>query len=119
MGDAVCGSAVFLAEKTNAVGIISMTSSGYTAFEISSYRPKAATFIFTSNTKLLNTLSLLWGVRGFYYDKFESTDVTIREVNQILKAEKLVEPGNVVINTAAIPIEKKGKTNMIKVTIIE
>lgn len=119
MGDAVCGSAVYLAEKTNADGIISMTSSGYTAFEISSYRPKAATFIFTSNRKLLNTLSLLWGVRGFYYDKFESTDKTIRDVNQILKAEKLLEPGNVVINTAAIPIEKKGKTNMIKVTIVD
>ncbi|MFA6944737.1 MAG: pyruvate kinase [Pedobacter sp.] len=119
MGDAVCGSAVFLAEKTHAVGIISMTSSGYTAFEISSYRPKAATFIFTSNRKLLNTLSLLWGVRGFYYDKFDSTDKTIRDVNQILKSEKLVEPGNVVINTAAIPIEKKGKTNMIKVTIVD
>ncbi len=119
IGDAVCGSAVFLAEKTNAVGIISMTSSGYTAFEISSHRPKAATFIFTSNRKLLNTLSLLWGVRGFFYDKFESTDKTISEVNQILKAEGLVEPGNVVINTAAIPIEKKGKTNMIKVTLVE
>ncbi|WP_395801957.1 pyruvate kinase [Daejeonella sp.] len=119
MGDAVCGSAVFLAESTNAVGIISMTSSGYTAFEISSYRPKAATFIFTSNVKLLNTLSLLWGVRGFFYDRFESTDKTFRDVNQILKSENLVEPGNVVINTAAIPIEKKGKTNMIKVSVID
>jgi pyruvate kinase len=119
MGDAVCGSAVFLAESTGAVGIISMTSSGYTAFEISSYRPKAATFIFTSNIKLLNTLSLLWGVRGFYYDRFESTDKTFRDVNQILKSENLVETGNVVINTAAIPIEKKGKTNMIKVSIID
>ena len=119
LGDAVCGSAVYLAEKTHAVGIISMTSSGYTAFEISSHRPKAATFIFTSNRKLLNTLSLLWGVRGFYYDKFESTDKTIRDVNQILKSEKLVESGQVVINTAAIPIEKKGKTNMIKVTIVD
>jgi pyruvate kinase len=119
MGDAVCGSAVYLAEKTNAVGIISMTSSGYTAFEISSHRPKASTFIFTSNRKLLNTLSLIWGVRGFFYDKFESTDKTISEVNKILKAERLIEPGNVVINTAAIPIEKKGKTNMIKVTLVE
>jgi pyruvate kinase len=119
MGDAVCGSAVYLAEKTDAVGIISMTSSGYTAFEISSHRPKAATFIFTSNRKLLNTLSLLWGVRGFFYDKFESTDKSISDVNQILKSEGLVEPGNVVINTAAIPIEKKGKTNMIKVTLVE
>lgn len=119
MADAVCSSAVFLADKTNAAGIISMTSSGYTAFQICAHRPKAGTFIFTSNRNLLNTLSLLWGVRGFYYDKFDSTDKTISEVNKILKAEKILESGDVVINTAAIPIEKKGKTNMIKVSVIE
>ena len=119
MGDAVCSSAVFLADKTKASAIVSMTSSGYTAFQISSHRPKAGTFIFTSNHNLLNTLSLLWGVRGFFYDKFESTDQTISEVNKVLKAEKIIESGDIVINTAAIPIEKKGKTNMIKVTVIE
>ncbi|HYK76940.1 MAG TPA: pyruvate kinase [Daejeonella sp.] len=119
MSDATCSSAVYLAAKINAAGIIAMTSSGYTAFEISSHRPKAGTFIFTSNRNLLNTLSLIWGVRGFFYDKFESTDISISEVNKILKAEKLIEPGNVVINTASIPIEKKGKTNMIKVTLVE
>ena len=64
-------------------------------------------------------LNLLWGVKGFYYDKFDSTDKTISEVNKILKAEKIIESGDLVINTAAIPIEKKGKTNMIKVTVIE
>lgn len=119
MADAVCGSAVYLSEKTNAIGIISMTSSGYTAFEISSHRPKAGTFIFTSNRTLLNSLSLLWGVRGFYYDKFVSTDQSISDVNRILKAEKLIEPGEIVINTAAMPIEKKGKTNMIRVTVVD
>ena len=119
MADAICSSAVFLANKTNAAGIISMTSSGYTAFQICSHRPKAATYIFTSNPNLLNTLSLLWGVKGFFYDKFDSTDKTISEVNKILKAEKMIEPGDVVINTAAIPIEKKGKTNMIKVSVID
>lgn len=119
LGDAVCGSAVFLAEKTNAAGIVSMTSSGYTAFEISSHRPKASTFIFTSNLALLNTLSLLWGVRGFYYDKLDSTDKSIADVNHILLTEKFIEPGQIVINTAATPIEKMGKTNMVKVTLIE
>lgn len=119
ISDAICGSAVYLAEKTNAAGIVSMTYSGYTAFEISSHRPKANTFIFTSNRNLLNALSLVWGVKAFYYDKFESTDRTISDVNAILKAEKFVAPGDVVINTAAIPIEKKGKTNMVKVTVIE
>jgi len=117
--DAVCGSAVYLAGHTNAVGIVSMTSSGYTAFEISSYRPKASTYIFTSNTHLLNALSLLWGVRTFYYDKLDSTDSTISDVNEILKSQNLVQPGDVVINTASIPITKKGKTNMLKVTVVE
>ncbi|MDQ7949156.1 MAG: pyruvate kinase [Pedobacter sp.] len=119
LSDAVCDSACFLAKQTNAVGIVSMTLSGYTAFEISSHRPKAPIFIFTSNETLLNTLSLIWGVRGFFYDKFESTDNTVAEVNEVLKKAKLVKKGDVIINTAAIPLEKKGKTNMIKVTVID
>lgn len=119
LSNALCGSAVYLAEHTEAVGIVSMTQSGYTAFEISSYRPKARTFIFTSNKYLLNSLSLLWGVRTFYYDHLESTDNTIAEVNNILKADNLIQEGDVVINTASIPITRKGKTNMLKVTVVE
>jgi pyruvate kinase len=117
--DAVCGSAVYLAEHTNAVGIVSMTMSGYTAFEISSYRPQAMTYIFTANKHLLNALSLLWGVKTFYYDSLESTDTTISDVNNILKSQGLVREGDVVINTASIPLFKQGKTNMLKVTVVE
>ena len=119
LSDAICDTACFLSKQTNAVGIVSMTLSGYTAFEISSHRPKALTYIFTSNRSLLNTLSLLWGVQGFYYDKFESTDETIQDVNDLLKKLKMVKKGDVIINTAAIPMERKGKTNMLKVTVID
>ena len=86
-----------------------MTVSGYTAFEISSHRPKASTYIFTSNKNLLNALSLVWGVRAFYYDKLESTDQTISDVNEILKSENLIEVGDVVINTASVPIYQAGQ----------
>jgi pyruvate kinase len=119
LSDALCGSAVYLAEHTNAVGIVSMTTSGYTAFEISSHRPKASTYIFTSNKNLLKALSLVWGVRSFFYDKLESTDQTISDVNEILKSENLIEVGDVIINTAAVPITKQGKTNMLKVSVVE
>jgi pyruvate kinase len=119
LSDAICDSACFLAKQTNAVGIVSMTLSGYTAFEISSHRPEALTFIFTSNRSLLNAVSLLWGVRGFYYDNWESTDNTIIEVNDILKSKKLVKQGDILINTAAIPMEAKGKTNMLKITVVD
>ncbi len=119
LSNAVCESAVYLAEHTNAVGIVSMTYSGYTAFEISSHRPKASTYIFTSNRQLLNALSLVWGVKAFYYDKQESTDATIADVNKILKSENLIEVGDVVINTASTPIGAMGKTNMLKVSVTE
>jgi len=119
LSDAVCDSACDLSKKTGAVGIVSMTVSGYTAFEISSHRPKALTYIFTSNKSLLNALSLIWGVQAFYYDKFESTDETILDVNELLKAKKLVKKGDVIINTAAVPMEAQGRTNMVKVTVID
>jgi len=61
----------------------------------------------------------LWGVKTFYYDKLESTDQTISDVNAILKEANLVQGGDVVINTASVPISKKAKTNMLKVTVIE
>ncbi|GAB3922866.1 pyruvate kinase [Mucilaginibacter myungsuensis] len=117
--NAVCETAVHLAKQVNATGIVSMTTSGYTAFEISSYRPKAGTFIFTANTQLLNSLSLLWGVKAFYYDGFESTDKSIADINAMLKAEGHVIEGDLVINTASVPIYEKGKTNMLKVSVID
>lgn len=117
--DAICGSSIYLADKTKASAIVAMTSSGYTAFEISSYRPDADVFIFTGNQQLLNTLSLVWGVKAFFYDKYESTDGSISDVNNLLKEKKLIGLGEIVINTASTPLHKKGKTNTIKVTIIE
>jgi pyruvate kinase len=110
LSDAVCASATFLSKQTKAVGIVAITLSGYTAFEISSHRP---------DRSLLNSLSLVWGVQGFFYDKFESTDETILEVNQMLKDLKIIKKGDVVINTAAIPMVRKGKTNMLKITTID
>ena len=70
-----------------------MTYSGYTAFMLASNRPKADIHIFTSNKNLLNTLSLVWGVDVYFYDKFVSTDESIDDIIEILKNEKVVEIG--------------------------
>ena len=98
---------------------MTMTHSGYNAFKISSFRPPAKICIFTHNRKILNTLSLLWGVRGYYYNKFESTDDTISDIKKIIKENKIVQSGDMVINIASMPITNKGMTNMLKLSIIE
>ncbi|MCL4642176.1 MULTISPECIES: pyruvate kinase [Olivibacter] len=117
--DSICASSVYLAQQVKAKAIVAMTSSGYTAFEISSHRPDSDIHIFTGNKSLLNTLSLLWGVKGFYYDGEESTDSSIADVNSQLKEAGLISSGDLVVNTASIPISEKGRTNMIKVTEIK
>lgn len=117
--DAICSSSIFLAEKTKASAIAVMTDSGYTAMEIASYRPDANIFVFTGNKKLLRLLSLVWGVNTFIYEKYESTDGTIQDVNDLLKRHQLVEPNQIVINTSSTPLHQKGRTNTIRVSEVK
>lgn len=117
--DSICFNASNLADKTNAKAIVTMTFSGYTAFKISSKRPEADIFVFSGNKELLTKLSLVWGVKTFYYDKMVSTDHTIADIHYILKKGGFVEEGDLIINTASIPLEESGKTNMLKLSYIE
>jgi len=117
--DSICFNASTLADKTNAKAIVTMTHSGYTAFKISSKRPNAEIFVFSGNKELLTKLSLVWGVKTFYYDKMVSTDHTIADIKYILKKEGYINSGDLIINTASIPIEESGKTNMLKLSYID
>ncbi|HWY97969.1 MAG TPA: pyruvate kinase alpha/beta domain-containing protein, partial [Bacteroidia bacterium] len=118
ISDSICYNACVMARQAGVKAIASMTNSGYTAFKISSHRPKANTFIFTDNHTLLTTLSLLWGVHGFYYDKYLSTDHTISEIKLFLRKQGLLAPGDFVINIASTPIKERGRTNMMKLSQI-
>ena len=114
ISDSICYSAAKLAQKVKAKAIIMMTHSGYTAFKISSMRPNASIFAFTSNKFLMSQLSLVWGVTCKYYDKTISTDQTIKDIKGILTEEHFLKRGDLIINIASIPIAEKGMTNMMK-----
>ena len=91
LSDAVCFNAARTGEVVNAKAIVGMTSSGYTAFKVSSFRPKMDIYIFSDRMHMLATLNLVWGVRCFYYDRFTTTDETIQDVTAILKAAGKVQ----------------------------
>jgi pyruvate kinase len=116
--DSICYNASVMAKQAGVSAIISMTHSGYTAFKLSSHRPKANVYIFTDNRTLLNALSLVWGVRGFYYDKYESTDDTINDLKGYIKEGGFVKSDDLVINLASMPMKEKGRTNMLKLSYI-
>ena len=114
--DSICFNAARLALRVNAKAVITLTHSGYTAYKISSQRPKATIFAFTDNKSILNILNLTWGVKAFYYDKKISTDHTIADVKQILKDKGYLVKGDYTINLASIPLFEKGETNMVKLS---
>ncbi len=117
--DTICLTAAKVAEDIGAKGILGLTISGYTAFKISSYRPNSKIFIFSAKEKILNTLTLVWGVKTYFYDKFTTTDETIEDLSKILKDNSVIAKGDTLVNTGTMPLREKGRTNMLKVTHVE
>ena len=96
-----------------------MTYSGYNTIKTSSFRPTAFIFAFTHNHTILNTLSLVWGVQGFYYDRGATTDQTIEETKNILKSSKHIKKGDLIVTLASMPAQSKGMTNMMKLSKVK
>lgn len=117
--DSICFNAVRLSQRTEADAILTMSFSGYTAYKLASQRPKAPIYVFTSNRSILTQINLIWGVKGFYYDRRISTDHTISDIKNILKEEGLLKDGELVVNIASIPLEELGKSNMIKLSYVD
>lgn len=113
---AICYHAAHMANEISANAISTLTNSGYTAFQISAWRPKAHILAFSSNKRIITQLNLLWGVKAFYYDKFVSTDETVEDINNIALEKGYVTKGDMLINLAAMPIVSKGMVNTLRVS---
>lgn len=112
----VCYHAAIMANEIEAKAICTLTNSGYTAYQISAWRPKASILVFTSNTRILAQLNLLWGVKGALYEGDGSTDDTVKEVNQVAKEKGYVEDGDLLINLVAMPVAERGMVNTLRVS---
>tara|TARA_Y100000996_G_scaffold364987_1_gene309517 strand:+ start:6058 stop:7485 length:1428 start_codon:yes stop_codon:yes gene_type:complete len=112
----ICYHASIMANEIGAKAICTLTNSGYTAFQISAWRPKSNILVFTSNKRILSQLNLLWGVKSFFYDSYESTDKTVEQINEIAKKFNYVSKGDFLINLTAMPVKSKGMVNTLRVS---
>lgn len=116
--NSICYHAAHMANDINSKAICTLTNSGYTAFQISAWRPDSHILVFTSNKRILTQLNLLWGVKAFYYDKYVSTDETVDDVNKLAEDRGFVTKGDMLINLAAMPISAKGMVNTLRISQI-
>ena len=115
ISDSVLSAACNIAIESNASAIIAMTITGYSAQRISSQRPRQEIYIFGSDHFLLCKLNLVWGVKGFYFDKIvASTTKTFKSITDQLLAEGRIQKGDLLIKVASTPIYVAGQTNTVK-----
>jgi pyruvate kinase len=115
----ICYHAAIMSNEIKAKAISTLTNSGYTAFQISAWRPKSHILVYTSNKRILTQLNLLWGVKAFFYDKFVSTDDTVEDINKIAVEQNYVKKGDMLVNLAAMPVANKGMVNTLRISEIE
>jgi len=118
LADSICYNASKLAEQTGAKAIILFTHSGYTAIKMSSYRPQTNIYTFTSNKKLLQQLSLVWGIKPYHLNTYNQLNTAVSKSVEMLKAKKLLADGDCVVFVGSTPLSEHGSTNMLKVSYI-
>jgi len=112
----ICFNASKIAKDVSATVISTFTASGFSAYKISARRPMADILVFTANKRILNSLSLLWGVVPFFYDKVLSTDDTIKDIEKIACRNNYLKDHDMMVNVLSMPITKKGMVNTIRIT---
>jgi pyruvate kinase len=114
--DNICFNASQLAKNAGAKAIICFTHSGYSAARISSYRPEAPIFTFTTSADQISRMSFIWGIRAFLFEEHSNIETAITNSVEILMKHNLVNKGDTVIHVGSIPYDLKGPANMIRLS---
>lgn len=104
--------------EVEASAIMTATSSGFTARNISKFRPQAPIIAATTSEQVRQKLALVWGVESISLGKADSTDEIMEKSMKSALEEGLIEQGDLVILTAGIPVGVAGATNMMKVHLV-
>lgn len=112
----ICHQAAVISSRIHAKVITTLTDSGYTAFQISSWRPESTILVYSSNRRILAMLNLLWGVKGIFYNRFVGTDQTIVDINNMAHEKGYLKDEDFAINLTSMPVKARGMVNTLRVT---
>lgn len=112
---ATCSTAIDL----NAAAVITVTMSGFTAEMISKYKPKCPIIGCSVNPRVCRQMNLLYGVQPLLVQREESAEDLFEASVRNAKKAGYVKRGDTVVITAGVPLGTPGRTNMIRVVVVE
>ena len=117
--EAVCNAAFHASKSINARAIVAFTQTGSTARVISKFRPSADILGLTPHVKIVNRMSLYWGVQPLRMREISNVDQLIQELDKLLLKQKLVQNGDNLIILSGAPIVEKGHTSLMKLHAVK
>lgn len=113
--DALCKASCDIADQIQATAIIALTTGGYTALNISKYRPAQKILAFTEKCSTERRLRLVWGVDSFWLpDDLESANV-VEIICNYLKSKSIVPIGEKIVFVTGKSEKTILPENMIKI----
>ncbi len=119
IADIICKNVWHASQDERIDLIVAHTSSGYTARNISKYRPSKRILALTDLEKVKRQLNLVWGVEPFYLEFSEHVDRMICDSAVFLKEKNIVEKDDVLVLSAGVPTSVTGTTNMMRIRSVE
>jgi pyruvate kinase len=117
--EAIAQATVEIATELHAKLIITSTMTGYAARMVARYRPCMPVLATTPDEVIQRRMALGWGVRPWLVRPYRNTDEMIDLAEQAVKQSELAQVGDLVVLTSGIPIGAQGKTNFLKIHIVE
>ena len=116
--DAISYATCTTAQDLGAAAIITSTKSGFTARNVSKYRPKAPIVAVTPSEQVCRKLALVWGAQPLMAPLINNTDQMIEEAVEIGLATGLIRCGDLLVINAGVPVVVPGMSNLLKVHIV-
>ncbi len=116
--DAISVAVCAAAELLKVPLIVCLTSSGFTARTVASYRPNVPILAVTPEADTFRQLALVWGVIPVRIDHYPDYDKTYPVAQTIIRKMGLAEPGERVVVTAGVPFDVSGTTNLLKIETV-
>jgi pyruvate kinase len=100
--EATCFAACELARQTGARAIVAPTNSGFTARQMSRFRPEQAILAPTPRQSIVRRLSLFWGVSPCQIKVLGRIEEVFASAEKVAKEYGYLNPGDTVVMTAGL-----------------
>jgi pyruvate kinase len=116
--DAIAVAVCAAADLLNVPLIVCLTSSGFTARTIASYRPNVPILAITPEPEAFRQLALNWGVIPAIVERRPDYESMVELTREVIVKKGLAWPGDRFVVTAGVPFDKPGTTNLLRIETV-